>query len=485
LSHSFLATVRGPLLIVGLGSIGRGLLPLFAQHLDFEPQQGFVIDPNDEHRHLAEKYGFTFLHVGLTPDNYVQYLKEIFGSAGSGLCINVSVDASSVDIMNLVREMGVLYIDTVIEPWPGFYTDTSADPATRTNEIMRSQVLHEQRRSPGGPTAISCCGANPGMVSWFVKQALINLAADIGLPPEDHGFVIWPPRSDDSVAWSRLMKILGVRGVHVAERDTQYALQRRPLGEFWNTWSVDGLISEGLQPAELGWGSHETWTPPNSLPGWNELGTEAPGIFLDTPGASTRVRTWCPTLGAQIGYLITHNEALSIADFFTSRDEGEYFRPTVHYAYQPCDDALLSLHELFGGSWNSSMKQRVLDAEDIDDGFDELGVLLYGQPGGAYWFGSHLTIGETRTLAPHQNATGLQVTSAVLAASVWALENPDCGIIEAESMDHQRCLEIQRPYLGRLFGTRTDWTPLSGRPTHVYDDLDSSDPWQFRNIHVH
>ncbi len=28
-----------------------------------------------------------------------------------------------------------------------------------------------------------------------------------------------------------------------------------------NTWSVEGFVSEGLQPAELGWGTHEKWMP--------------------------------------------------------------------------------------------------------------------------------------------------------------------------------------------------------------------------------
>ena len=49
---------------------------------------------------------------------------------------------------------------------------------------------------------------------------------------------------------------------------------------------------------------------------------------------------------------------------------------------------------------------------------------------------------------PYQNATGLQVTSAVLAGMVWAIENPRAGIVEADEMDHARCLEVQRPYLG-------------------------------------
>jgi homospermidine synthase len=111
-------------------------------------------------------------------------------------------------------------------------------------------------------------------------------------------------------------------------------------------------------------------------------------------------------------------------------------------------------------------------------------VLLYGHAKNAYWYGSSLSIEDTRQLAPCQNATGLQVTSAVLAGIVWMLENPDRGVTEADEMDFKRCLEIQRPYLGNVFGTYTDWTPLVGRPGLFPDDLDKSDPWQFSNVLV-
>ena len=109
-------------------------------------------------------------------------------------------------------------------------------------------------------------------------------------------------------------------------------------------------------------------------------------------------------------------------------------------------------------------EHHILDENEIVDGIDELGVLLYGHGKNAYWFGSQLSIEETRELAPYQNATGLQVTSAVLAGMVWALENPNEGIVEADEMDFHRCLEIQRPYLGPVKGYYTDWTPLTGRP---------------------
>ena len=89
-------------------------------------------------------------------------------------------------------------------------------------------------------------------------------------------------------------------------------------------------------------------------------------------------------------------------------------------------------------------------------------MLLYGHGKNAYWYGSQLSIEETRASAPYQNATGMQVSSAVLAGMVWALENPQAGIVEADEMDFRRCLEIQTPYLGPVKGYYTDWTPLDG-----------------------
>jgi Homospermidine synthase len=129
--------------------------------------------------------------------------------------------------------------------------------------------------------------------------------------------------------------------------------------------------------------------------------------------------------------MITHNESISIADYFTLRENGKVvYRPTCHYAYHPCDDAVLSLHD--GGRAVEAAADLAHPSEDdIVDGIDELGVLLCGHAKNAYWYGSQLSIEETRRLAPYQNATGLQVTSAVLAGIVWMLENPERGIVEA------------------------------------------------------
>ncbi len=468
--------ITGPVVMIGFGSIGRGTLPLLERHFKFDKSRFVVIAPDDTNRHLLDERGIRFIQEALTPANYKEILEPLLtAGGGQGFCVNLSCDTGSRDLMEFASSLGALYIDTVNEPWLGFYFDDSKGPAERSNYALREMTLAAKRARPAGtPTAVSCCGANPGMVSSLVKRALMNIAADMRLNA---------PEPTSREEWAGLMQRVGVKGIHIAERDTQRSKNPKPPGVFVNTWSVEGFIAEAVQPAELGWGTHEKWLPANAH--GHETGSQA-AIYLMQAGAETKVRSWCPTPGAQYGFLVTHNESISIADYFTVRDETgkAVYRPTCHYAYHPPNDAVLSLHEMFGNAGRPQTEHHILEEDEIVDGIDELGVLLYGHEKGAYWFGSQLSIEEARALAPYQTATGLQVTSSVLAGMVWALENPRAGIVEVEELDHNRLLAIQQPYLGPVKGYYTDWTPLDGRPGLFPEDIDESDPWQFRNILV-
>jgi homospermidine synthase len=182
--------------------------------------------------------------------------------------------------------------------------------------------------------------------------------------------------------------------------------------------------------------------------------------------------------------LITHGETISIADHLTLRENGAaVYRPTVHYAYHPCDDALLSMHELAGRNWRPQRNQRII-RDEIAAGMDELGVLLMGNAKEVYWYGSRLSIEQARQLAPYNNATSMQVVAGVLAGMVWALRNPRAGVVEPDDLDCQAVLEIARPYLGEVVGVYGDWTPLRDRGGLFSEELDRDDPWQFRNIRV-
>ncbi len=466
-----LCTFTGRMVIVGFGSIGQGVLPLLLRHLDgLTSDRITIVTAEERGREEAEEYGVAFHNNPLNNDNFFQILKPLIDKGD--FLVNLSVDVSSIALVEFCQRVGAHYIDTCIEPWAGGYTDPSLTPSLRSNYALRESALARRAEFVGGPTAVLTHGANPGLVSHFVKQALLNIAADTGRTVE-------VPTTRDG--WGALAATLGVKTIHIAERDTQVSNQPKQVGEFVNTWSIDGFVGEGCQPAELGWGTHEKHFPVDGRR--HEFGCDA-AIYLMRPGASTKVRTWTPLEGPFHGFLITHSEAISIADYFTVRDGDRVtYRPTVHYAYHPCDDAVTSVHELAGKNWASQATQRLM-MHEIVSGMDELGVLLMGHEKGAYWFGSRLTIEEARALAPYNNATSLQVTSTVLGGIIWALENPNRGIVEPDEVDYRRVLEIAAPYLGEVVGAYGDWTPLQDRGLLFPEDIDDNDPWQFKNFRV-
>jgi homospermidine synthase len=142
---------------------------------------------------------------------------------------------------------------------------------------------------------------------------------------------------------------------------------------------------------------------------------------------------------------------------------------------------MLSVLELEGRGWQPQQQHRRL-GEDIVTGMDELGVLLAGHERNAYWFGSQLSIEEARRHVPFANATSVQVAAGALAAVGWAIRNPRRGLVEPDEVDFEQCLETAAPYLGRLVGDYTAWTPLQGRGELFEEDLDIDQPWQLQNV---
>jgi homospermidine synthase len=458
------------MLIVGFGAIGQAVLPLIFRHIDIKPEQITIVTKNENGVQVAKEYGVHFQVMPITQENYLTILNEKLNE--DDFLLNVSVDVSSLELIKVCQAKGACYLDTCIEPWAGGYSDPSLSPSQRSNYMLRESVLALKNNKKESKTAVLTHGANPGLVSHFVKQALLNIANDIQM------HVNVPKTRAD---WGLLAHELGIKVIHIAERDTQITRQPKRQGEFLNTWSVDGFISEGLQPAELGWGSHERHLPDDGH--HHDSGAQC-AIYLKRPGASTRVRTWTPLAGPFHGFLIAHGEAISIADYLTvKKAETVIYRPTVHYAYHPCENAVLSLHEFAGNEWTEQKHKKVL-FDEIIEGMDELGVLLMGHSKGAYWYGSQLSVHEARELVPHNNATSLQVAAGVLGGIVWAIEHPMEGIVEPDDMDYKYILDIALPYLGKVSGHYTNWTPLAEREKLFPENLDHKDPWQFLNVLV-
>lgn len=210
-----------------------------------------------------------------------------------------------------------------------------------------------------------------------------------------------------------------------------------------------------LAPAELGWGTHEMKLPIGAMQ--HDFGPKNQ-ILLPSRGLETKVRSWVPS-GPIIGFVVRHGEAFGISERFTvwNDDGSPAYRPTVHYAYCPCDSAIASLHELEMRNFQDQPKQRIMH-DDIIAGADELGCLLMGDFG-SWWIGSLLDIEETRKILGGQNATTLQVACSAVSAMISAMKKPNRGLLLPDDLDHKEILEIAMPYLGPFVSKPVEWTP--------------------------
>ena len=210
--------------------------------------------------------------------------------------------------------------------------------------------------------------------------------------------------------FNRLAQAAGVKVIHISERDTQISNKRRRGNEFVNTWSVEGFYEEGIAPAEMGWGTHERKLPHDA---WQHTAGPRNQICLERFGMNAFVRSRVPS-SEIVGMIIRHGEAFSISEFLTvkgARGKAVY-RPTVHYAYLPCEYAVASLDEVREQDFVMHEKWRIM-RDEIVCGYDELGVLLMGHDFQSWWCGTILDIDEARRLVPGQNATTLQVAASV------------------------------------------------------------------------
>ena len=453
---------EGRILVLGCGSVAQCTLPLLLRHV-VRPDRVTVMDFVDNRPRIAAELakGVTYVLDRVEEHNLGEVLGRHLGPGDMLIDLAWSIDACQ--ILQWCHDAGVRYLNTSVELWDAYTDADRHDPRDRSLYVRHMHVrrMRDSWAAPG-PTAILEHGANPGMVSHFTKDALRTIATRAltdGLVTD--GAVIGVENALATGAYNEMAHHLGVKVIHIAERDTQITDRPREPGEFCNTWSVEGLYEEGVAPAELGWGTHERRMPPDAYV--HQFGPSNQ-ITLARMGMDTMVRSWTP-LGEIHGMVIRHGEAFTISDHLTVWDgDRPLYCPTVHYAYCPTDVALASVHELRMNHLVMPPRERhrILN-DEIISGSDAVGILLCGHPYKSWWTGSVLTIDEARTLVPGQSATTVQVAASVMAAVVWMVENPERGVVVPDDLDWDRVIEVARPYLGTYHSEPVDWTPLDNR----------------------
>jgi homospermidine synthase len=473
-------------LFVGYGAVAECTLPILFKHIKVPAKNVTVMDFVDRSGKLKKwtAKGVQFVQDRVTQENMGVLLAKHVGAGD--LLIDLAWNIDALELLTWCRDHGVMYINTSTELWDPYATGANSHPTTKTlywrHMNLRRMVSKWDTK---GATAVIEHGANPGLISHFVKQGLIDigqsLIADQKLKPKAVENVTELIRTGQ---FNRLAQAIGVKVIHCSERDTQITDLPKQVDEFVNTWSIEGFREEGTTTAEMGWGTHEKTLPKNAFQHKDGPKNQ---ICLAQMGINTWVRSWVPDYNI-LGMVVRHGEAFTISDKLTVWDgKKAVYRPTMHYAYCPCDEAIASLAEMRGYNYKLNENQRIMN-DEITAGSDILGALIMGHDYNSWWVGSDLSIEESRRLVPHQNATTMQVAISVVGASMWMMQNPSEGVKVPDELPHDFILGIAKPYLGKWISKSSDWTPLKGRDTtfakHNKPDLDLRDPWQFKNFLV-
>jgi homospermidine synthase len=464
--------------------VGRCALPVLLKHLDVPYKNITVVDFADKRAELAPwlRKGVRYSQERITPINIAKVLAKHV-SAG-GIVIDLSWNIDCLDMLGWCHDNKVLYVNTSVEEWDPYAAIHTRSPFKKSLYYKQMEIRNMTGRwGDDSTTAVLDHGANPGLISHFVKKGLVDIAGkairDKTTPRKEAKALEKLLREKD---FPRLAMRLGVKVIHCSERDTQITDRPKEVDEFVGTWSIEGLREEGTAPAELGWGTHEKELPRHAhVPPYGPKNQ----IFLSQMGMNTWVRSWVPYCEI-IGMVVRHAEAFSISDKLTVwKGRKAVYRPTVHYAYMPCDETLSSLYELRCRNYELQPRLRIM-SDEIIKGEDALGALIMGHKYNSWWTGSVLNIEESRKLLPHQNATTLQVAIGVVSAVMWMMENPHKGVCIPDDLPPYYVLNIAKPYLGKFISEPSDWTPLKNYQIFFKENpdlyLDKKNMWCFKNF---
>ena len=468
---------HGRILMVGFGTIGQCLLPMLIDTLAIEAQRVHVLDGDDHAREIEpwRVRGVAYSVRRIERHNLGEVLR---GLAEPGdVLVNVTVGVDSVELADWCQGAGVAYVDSSIEPWDDVAWD-AAQPVRERTEYVYHQIARRHAATlwkDQGPSAVFCHGANPGLVSHFVKAALCDLAEALGLEAD---------MPADASGWAALAERTGTRVIHISERDTQVSREPKRPGEFVNTWSVPGFLEEASMPVEIGWGTHEETLPPGGLR--HESGPDN-AIYIPRVAARVWIRSWVPLGGPIDGIAIPHSESVTLSEYLTRyRDDGTpVYRPTVVFSYLPCDGALACLHESLMRDWRAPDSERILN-HDIVEGRDELGVLLMGHPLGGWWYRAPSSTSTKRgaslpATTPLRSRSRRECSRRCSGSSTTR-----AGAISSRKRSPTSgCSKWLGP--GSVPWSARPPTGLrshSARPTFDEPGLDPDDPWQFGNFFI-
>ncbi|MBU4453512.1 MAG: saccharopine dehydrogenase NADP-binding domain-containing protein, partial [Euryarchaeota archaeon] len=164
------------ILIIGYGSVSQCTLPVLLEQIDVPLENITIIDFEDKSKDLKKftDQGLKYVHEKITLENLDHVLSKYVDN--EGLLIDLAWNIGANDIIKWCHDHEVLYVNTSVEVWDPEEGIYSKSPYEKSLYWRQMQLLELSRDWKDAPTAVVDHGANPGLISHFVKQALLDIA---------------------------------------------------------------------------------------------------------------------------------------------------------------------------------------------------------------------------------------------------------------------------------------------------------------------
>jgi|694.fasta_scaffold16096_8 homospermidine synthase len=464
------------IIFLGCGSVAKCCIYYLNRFIKYKPEQVYIIDKDESTGKFPSvveivRYGAKFLHFELKRDNLQDLFDAKLKLKKDDIIIDLTTQTCTYYIFQECRMRNILYINTSIEDDDIIKDSIITCPVNNGIFLqhINLQVIADKTRDYGNTTALIEFGMNPGLISVFIKQGIMNLAKQVIKYRKTKGKKV-NKKMEGYVKeknHKKLAQMMGIEVMHCSEIDTQLP-KIIDKGKFINTWSCVGLITEGLEPAEIQIGTHEKFVPFAK----SEVNQVIPQLLITKAyGKDLKFESIAPlkinsddsvTFTKFEGRCIHHGEGISLNRYLGSFK----YAPTMHYVYKlnPYTEKLIdetSPQEMVN-ILNDPSKWKVLNMHDDKiEGYDNIGALFISRKNPFtesdelfyFWTGSILNTDYTKNTLKDQyfGPTVIQVMAGVLSGVVWMMKHKNKGLCFGEDIDDKFVINMSKKYLGRYY----------------------------------
>lgn len=437
----------GNIVQFGFGAVGKSFYEKVKNEINFDENNYYVISNNNfEFEAFINMGGIStnFINTLIDEYNYASIFKEYLKEGD--ILIDFADSVGTLDFCKWCIDNKVMYLNTGETDWPSNWYCIFEE------NLKKNKLKKEVKDKIKYPILLQH-GNNPGLVSHFVKEALVYVVNTQYKKNKEYKKLIKENK------FNELAMKLNVKMIHVNDIDLQRINEDFNESKLVSTWCIDSFFFELLSEATQNVGTHEYEIDKKLC---KKLDFEKGFLEYKKYAVDKKIKTVYPG-GYFEGYLVPHEETITIANSLEVYDENKViYRPSVMFVYLPCHLAEEYLEKSRTNIEDEEIavrghlypeKSEVVYKEKITEGTEYVGILLMGDNFKPVWVGNRV---EMNYLYKQKNSywqtpTITPVSMSALAGLCWMIKNKDKGDIyfPDDIKDYKNILKIAEKYISK------------------------------------